>query len=170
MMQQEHFSGITDIVVTCGSGGTTLDLALANFWTGGKKRIHGIHNWGTAADFYINAKCILEESGISGINLNEIVDVIEGHAGKGYGDAWKELRTYTLEVAAETGIFLDPVYTGKTLLGLKKELESNPSRFQGNKILFIHTGGFIGFLGGKMENDIRTANQMVDLVIPYKKQ
>jgi len=163
MMQQKYFSEITDVVVTSCTGGTTLDLALANLWTGSKKRIHSIRNWGWASDFYEQAEEILEESGITGINLKEIVNVIDGHAGKCYGDTWPELRSFSLAVAAESGIFLDPVYTGKTLLGLKKELEINPAQFQGNKLLFMHTGGFVGFLDGEMEEAFRETNPIVDI-------
>ena len=42
MEKQEFFDEITDIVVCSGSGGTGLDLALANYWTGSKKKIHGV--------------------------------------------------------------------------------------------------------------------------------
>ena len=41
MEKQDYFNEITDIVVVSGSGGTGLDLALANYWSGFKKRIHG---------------------------------------------------------------------------------------------------------------------------------
>ena len=47
---------------------------------------------------------------------------------------------FVLDVAAKTGIILDPVYTGKTAMGLVHELNHNRSRFKGNRILFIHTG------------------------------
>ena len=47
---------------------------------------------------------------------------------------------FILDVAAKTGIILDPVYTGKTALGLVRELNHNRDRFKGDRILFIHTG------------------------------
>ena len=47
---------------------------------------------------------------------------------------------FVVDVAAKTGIILDPVYTGKTALGLVHELNHSRGRFKGNKILFIHTG------------------------------
>ena len=47
---------------------------------------------------------------------------------------------FVLDVAAKTGVILDPVYTGKTALGLVRELNHNRGRFKGNRILFIHTG------------------------------
>ena len=40
--QTEFFDEITDVVAVYGSGGTVLDLALGNYWSGMKKRVHGI--------------------------------------------------------------------------------------------------------------------------------
>ena len=45
-------------------------------------------------------------------------------------------------MARDTGIVLDPVYTGKAVQGLLKELRDRPSQFAGKKILFIHTGNY----------------------------
>ena len=47
---------------------------------------------------------------------------------------------FIMQVSRETGIVLDPTYTGKTALALVKELKNNPHRFKGTRILFIHTG------------------------------
>ena len=47
---------------------------------------------------------------------------------------------FSVKVAQETGIMTDPVYTGKALYGLVQELNNNPSRFKGRRILFLHTG------------------------------
>ena len=40
--QYEFFDQITDVVAVYGSGGTVLDLALGNYWSGMKKRVHGV--------------------------------------------------------------------------------------------------------------------------------
>ena len=40
--QHEIFDQITDVVAVYGSGGTVLDLALGNYWSGMKKRVHGV--------------------------------------------------------------------------------------------------------------------------------
>ena len=45
-----------------------------------------------------------------------------------------------LKVSQSTGVVLDPVYTGKAILALVKELNLRPQQFQGKRILFIHTG------------------------------
>ena len=73
------------------------------------------------------------------------------------------------------------------MYGIQEELVKNPSRkilketdpilcllifgdffqyferFQGNKILFIHTGGIYGFIDGSMEAEIRKSNPISNL-------
>ena len=73
---KEYFDEITDIVVCSGSGGTGLDLALANYWTGSKKKIHGVRAWGDSKYFYPHAEKSLEEAGITDIDPREIIDII----------------------------------------------------------------------------------------------
>ena len=40
----------------------------------------------------------------------------------------------------DTGLLLDPVYTGKAMMGLVQKIQERPERFRGDRILFIHTG------------------------------
>ena len=50
------------------------------------------------------------------------------------------LIEYIMKVAEDTGIILDPVYTGKAVYCLVQQLRTNPGQFKGKKILYIHTG------------------------------
>ena len=45
-----------------------------------------------------------------------------------------------IAIAATTGVVLDPTYTLKGVQGLLGEMEKNPARFKGKRILHIHTG------------------------------
>ena len=55
MENQDYFNEITDIVVS-GSGGTDLDLALANYWSGLRKRVHEVRIWGESKDFFLTCE------------------------------------------------------------------------------------------------------------------
>lgn len=158
MEKQEFFDEITDIVVCSGSGGTGLDLALANYWTGSKKKIHGVRAWGDSAYFYPHAAHSLEEAGITGIDPTKIIDIIDGHVGEGYGKSSVDLRQFCIQALNDSGIVLDRVYTGKSVFGLMKELKNNPSRFRGNKVMWVHTGGMFGFLDKSMDEDLEKFN------------
>ncbi len=47
------------------------------------------------------------------------------------------------KISSSTGIFLDTVFTMK---GMLCEMENNPVRFNGTRILFLHTGMWIVFI------------------------
>ena len=47
-----------------------------------------------------------------------------------------------VEISTQTGVVLDPVYTLKGVRGMLSELQKNPGRFRGRRILYIHTGWF----------------------------
>ena len=129
-----------------------------------------------------NLKPLSDQAGIENVPIEDIIDIIDGYVGKGYADSWPELRQLSLDVAENTGIFIDRVYTAKAILGeygsnnnglvrnnwtrylaLKTELKKNPQRFQGENILFVHTGGIYGFIDGSMTDEIKSRNPISEL-------
>ena len=43
-------------------------------------------------------------------------------------------------ISSTTGIILDTTFTFKAVKGMLTEMEKNPNRFKGRRVLFIHTG------------------------------
>ncbi|MDO6802518.1 pyridoxal-phosphate dependent enzyme [Wenyingzhuangia sp. 1_MG-2023] len=72
--------------------------------------------------------------------------VISDYHFGGYGKITEELITFINEFKKETAIALDPIYTGKMLFGILKEIQKGKFE-QGDKILAIHTGGLQGIEG-----------------------
>lgn len=64
----------------------------------------------------------------------------------GYAKTNAELLQFIQRFATETGVLLDPVYTGKTLFAIQ-DYVSNGYLEPGSKILMVHTGGLFGILG-----------------------
>lgn len=64
----------------------------------------------------------------------------------GYGKINTELITLINKFKEETGIPLDPIYTGKMLYGIV-DMVQNSAFEKGSKILAIHTGGLQGIKG-----------------------
>lgn len=157
-------SDITDIVVTCGSGGTAAGLCIANHLTGSKVKVHAVIVCDDAKYFHDHVNETLTELGLTDVRSEEILDIIEGYKGRGYGLSTQDELEFIMNIGATTGVVLDPTYTGKAVRGLVSELNNNPSRFKGNKILFIHTGGTYGLFDGRI-NDLlkqrKTANSTV---------
>ncbi len=74
-------------------------------------------------------------------DLNEFTcTIFDNYFGQGYGIPTKEVINTIKMVAKEEGLFLDPVYNGKAMVGLidmlKKEMLPKD-----NKYLFLHSGG-----------------------------
>lgn len=64
----------------------------------------------------------------------------------GYGKVSEELVTFINQFKQQTGIPLDPIYTGKMLFGII-DLIKNGHFAKQNRILAIHTGGLQGIEG-----------------------
>jgi 1-aminocyclopropane-1-carboxylate deaminase len=66
----------------------------------------------------------------------------------GYAKTDNELITFIKQFVADTGILIEPVYTGKMLYAIYDLAAKNYFK-PGSSILAIHTGGLIGLLGMK---------------------
>ncbi|KAJ7388375.1 hypothetical protein OS493_038020 [Desmophyllum pertusum] len=56
-----------------------------------------------------------------------------------------------LEITSTTGVLVDPVYNIKAIRGMLAEMNHNPGRFKGRRILYIHTGGLFGLFDGRID-------------------
>lgn len=54
------------------------------------------------------------------------------------------LHPCTQDVALQTGIVLDPVYTGKAVHCMLHAMRQDPQHWRGRRVLFVHTGGLLG--------------------------
>ena len=71
---------------------------------------------------------------------DEMIKILEGYFGEGYGIPNQEMINTVKLVAKMEGVFLDPVYTGKAMVGLIDLIESKVIP-KGNNVLFLHSGG-----------------------------
>lgn len=143
------------VVSTVGSGGTFAGLALGNKAAGASKKIVGF-NISSTAEYFISRVMELnyefgEISGYSDLTMDDF-SIIDGYAGRGYALNVPEEISFIKDFSRKHGIVLDPVYTGKTMLGLYSELLNDNPIFRDSKnILFIHTGGLFGVFPKKDE-------------------
>lgn len=70
----------------------------------------------------------------------EKVQCYEGYYGTGYAQPTEALKEALALVAQTEGIFLDPVYSGKTMVGLIDLIRTGQIK-KGSKVIFLHTGG-----------------------------
>ena len=73
-------------------------------------------------------------------------EFIDGYHFGGYAKYQENLITFINKFKAETGLLLDPIYTGKMFFGIDDLIQKNYFS-KGSKILLIHTGGLQGIQG-----------------------
>ncbi|KAM0841539.1 hypothetical protein ACQ4PT_058966 [Festuca glaucescens] len=141
--QQIQLSGdvqFDDIVVACGSGGIVAGLALGSQLSSLKAKVHGFSVCYNSGYFYDNVQGHID--GLqSGLNSHDIISIEDA---KGLAMSTADELKFVMDIAAATGIVLDPVYSGKAAYGMLKDMSNNPIKWKGRKVLFLHTGGLLG--------------------------
>jgi D-cysteine desulfhydrase len=134
--------GFDLIVHACGSGGTAAGVAL------------GAGQYGVAREVRVMAVCddvptfeaiitrVMGEARELVPDLGEAARWVVDDRAKGpaYAVSTVEQRALMVRVARESGLILDPVYTGKAFAGMAA------MDLKGARVLFLHTGGLPGLL------------------------
>ena len=168
MNQVEGEDGTIDhVVFACGSGGTaagiTLGLSLAYRESNNIDNLPTVHAVGVCDDpdyFYDTITSIAQEMGLDtssvssgskagacGTSVEDLVrNGVTVHQGKGlgYASSTPEELDFIIKFALETGISLDPVYSGKALFQFMNEVKTNPESYRNSRVVFWHTGGSLG--------------------------
>ena len=135
------------LVYAAGSGGTGAGLLLGIKLLGLPWRAVGVNVCDDKA-YFVEAIGDIVEAAIKKWVLQiefdrSEIEIIDGYVGVGYAKSRPEELQIIRDVARTEGLILDPVYTGKAMYGLSKELERDKNAF-GPRICFIHTGGIYG--------------------------
>ncbi len=150
LKKQIDFNKLKGIYCAAGSGGTAAGL-LAGFAIAGlNAKVYAVNVlYGKDAIkrkiLNLASGCIMDYKIQCGINKDNLV-VVDGYSKEGYKKITSEKINLIKHFAVETGILLDPAYTGKAFNAyydnvLKKNI--------GRKILFLHTGGIYGAFNKK---------------------
>ncbi len=137
---------VSTVVVPVGSGGTYAGLLIGAKLFGLRTRIVGAtvdgtpESWLSTLDGYLK-RCV--ERWHFDIQVEDMnVDLISA-AGKGYAMSSDAEIKFIARFAKSTGVFLDPVYTGKTLFAFDRSVIEGQIEPDGD-VLFVHTGGVFG--------------------------
>lgn len=144
-VEEKKVPGITffdDIVVACGSGGSIAGLSLGSHLSNLKAKVHAFAVCDDPDYFYDYTQGLLDGLN-AGLNSRDLISIINAK-GLGYAMSTTEELKCVTEIAETTGIILDPVYSGKAVYQMLKDIKENPSKWGGRKILFIHSGGLLG--------------------------
>ena len=146
MMDQADGLGVSFdyIVHATGSGGTQAGLAVGAKALSDKIKVLGI-SVSEQKDVFQKDVLTISLDTIKALDLNLSMDeediiVLDEYIQEGYGIVNKEVSETIRLVAQNEGIFLDPVYTGKAMVGLIDLIQKNYFKKK-DKIVFFHTGG-----------------------------
>jgi D-cysteine desulfhydrase len=135
------------IVHACGSGGTAAGVALGAARYEVAPRVRPMAVCDDRAYFEATIARILTEARGYDPALGDAAEIAVDDAAKGpaYAVMSREQKALVVEIARESGIVLDPVYTGKAMCGLEQAV-SRGEIARGARVLFVHTGGLPGLL------------------------
>lgn len=97
---------------------------------------------------------LLEQFSIRPVCAYELIK--DYHFG-GYGKVTAELINFIHHFYSDTGIPLDPIYTGKMMFGMMQMADGNKIP-AGSRILALHTGGLQGIRGFNMRHGANLAD------------
>jgi D-cysteine desulfhydrase len=149
------------IVTAVGSGGTSTGLIYGKRIFGLKARVLGVNVLDTPEYFARRIAAISDafvekyEKRYRGapwfkpIAASE-VEIAGGYDGPAYAVPAEEGLDLIRVCARRTGLFLDPAYTGKAMLGIAGEAAKGRWRKSDN-VLFIHTGGIFSLFPWRRE-------------------
>lgn len=163
-MHIDNDNCIDHIVFACGSGGTAAGIALGiAMYYGALENsnkgnhmpvVHAIGVCDSPDYFYDFVAQIADEMGILlpeelGMTTEEFIRqhmVVHQGKGLGYAVSTDDELDFISEFGIETGIGIDPVYSGKALFNFFNHVmeEEQAEAFKGKNVLFWHTGGSLG--------------------------
>ncbi len=142
---------VSTVVVPLGSGGTYVGMLLGARLFGLNVNVIGAtvdgtpDTWRPKVTDYLNRSIARWQFDIS---INDLSIELIPAVGKGYALSSEAEIQFITEFAGQTGIFLDPVYTGKTLYAFDRAFKDGQIKTEGD-VLFIHTGGLFGLFPKK---------------------
>ncbi|MFX0086151.1 MAG: D-cysteine desulfhydrase family protein [Candidatus Hodarchaeota archaeon] len=132
------------LVHSTGSGGTQSGTLIGKEFYYPELEVFGVSEGEPKEKLISEIKKIMREfdkEWNTNINFEKIeINVLEGYFGAGYGIVNQELIDTVKLVAKLEGIFLDPVYNGKAMIGLIDLIKTEVIPRNTN-VLFLHSGG-----------------------------
>lgn len=145
IMEQEKEKNIEFdyIFHASGTGTTQAGLIAGKLLSNATKKIVGIsvaRNEKRGKEvIYECLRDYFEEFNPSTVVSKEGIVFNDSYIGNGYGDVYPDIVDTIRNVAKNSGVLLDPVYTGKAFYGMMDYIYKN--NIINKNILFIHTGG-----------------------------
>ena len=151
LSKQINLKNISGILTAAGSGGTAAGLLLGSALLNLKLKIYAV-NVLYSESIIRNKILTLAEAGNLDYKLNVSVSandliILDGYSKEGYKYISQSKLKLIKSFFNQTGILLDPAYTGKAFSAFSDNFLSEKSM----KVIFLHTGGLFGVFGKRKE-------------------
>jgi D-cysteine desulfhydrase len=142
LSEQVELGKIKGILAAAGSGGTAAGMLVGAALNKLKVKIYAVNVLYSKQELWKKIM-FLAEGAIEEYNLNCSLDeshliIIDGYSREGYKNINDNKVKLITSFVKETGILLDPTYTGKAFAAYYDKFLS---KGKGNKIIFLHSGG-----------------------------
>ena len=150
LSEQIDLGKINGILSAAGSGGTAAGMLVGAALNKLKLKIYAVTVLYSTEELWKKIM-FLAEGVIEEYNLNCAIDesnlvVIGGYSREGYKNINNNKIKLIRSLAKETGILLDPTYTGKAFVAY---YDNFLSKGKGNKVIFLHSGGLFGVFANR---------------------
>jgi D-cysteine desulfhydrase len=150
LSQQVDFKKLKGIVFANGSAGTASGILLGAALLGINLKIYPVIVLDSKEQVYheietLTSECIIEFGLNVKVNMKN-VEIIEGYSEEGYKNINPDKIKLINKFFRETGILLDPVYTGKAFVAYYENFLKNKKN---SNVMFLHTGGIFGVFAKK---------------------
>ncbi|QQS37519.1 MAG: pyridoxal-phosphate dependent enzyme [Ignavibacteriales bacterium] len=152
LQKQIDLSRIKGIVLAAGSGGTAAGIIAGFTHKKIKAKVYAVNVLYSKEEIrkkilMLAEACLLENNIMTKINPEQLV-VVDGYSKEGYKNITRKKLSLIKKFALETGIILDPAYTGKAF-NAYYDLFISQHKCGGN--IFLHTGGIWGVMSKSKE-------------------
>lgn len=149
---QLAYDEINGILSACGSGGTTAGMLVGSQIENLNLDIYAVNVCDDEEYFRNRIKNIIDKM-LSSYELDIKIDydrlkILDGYSKEGYTEIDSEKLELIKRFCQNSGILLDPVYTGKAFYAY---WENFIRKNQSSRILFTHTGGLFGVFPRRKE-------------------
>lgn len=145
LKQQVDISEVKGIMCANGSGGTIAGMLLGSALFGLNIKLFGVNVVGKREEMTGIIHSVIDES-LRKFKLKTTInwdnlELLDGYSEEGYKNTASDKLELIKNFAGDTGIILDPTYTGKAFYAYEDLCLTGSKR---NNILFLHTGGIFG--------------------------